>query len=117
MLEALLALALTAGGILIGTQLRMAYLAAAGGSFPSKHSRAALGAGGAALLALVAVAVLQAPEPVHGLLVGLPIALLLAPLAMTTAQSPPVGSSGFGVRHRDVVLGISRRPAGGICWH
>lgn len=97
-----LALATAAGGLLIGTQLRLAYLARAGGTFLRRHSRAAAGAFlfGAvpASLVLVLVSPLSAGDAIAW-------SAILGGMLVVCTQRPPTGAGRFDVGHRDVVLG------------
>jgi len=107
--RAFLALALGAAGMLVGTQLRLAYLSAAGPRFLRRQSgRVALlwGIG----MVTVGLVVLSTPTSAPGWAV-LHAGPLLAPLLLVTAQAPPLGATGWNVQHRDLVHG-HMAPAG-----
>lgn len=83
-LQPFLALALTAAGVLIGTQLRPAFLVAAGGTFLRRHGLVAV----AAFVAVTA-AILPFILPGMGGWASVAVGGLLAACVVATAQRPP----------------------------
>jgi hypothetical protein len=109
-LHALLALAQATAGVLLGTQLRMAYLVRAGWGF-MRHQN-----GQIAMVAVLSAAVVVGVLGLDGLSLGtlLAAAALLVGLLISSSQRPPPSSYAHEHRHKDV---ISRHVAGAGWWN
>ena len=98
-LRAILIIALTAAGLLSGTQLRVAYLNRAGPNFLIKHTLQALGQG---VLVFVPVLLLLFFFTDLAIIEVIGSSLILSAFAMASSQRPM--KSAIFARHRSVIL-------------